>query len=281
MSTGRVLYVLDMGGRAQIRAFKPPVDGVAEVLHAYFPAHAYPMHTHDAWAVMVIDDGVVRYDLEHHEHGALTGLVTVLPPFVPHDGRSVTASGFRKRVLYLDAGVLGEDLIGRAVDHPEVTDPVLRRQVDGLHQALDVGHQELEVTSRLAVVRRLVRDRLRDVAVEDVSPEPGLARRLRSLLDDRVTEPVTITELARELQTSDAYLVRSFTAHFGIPPHRYLTGRRIDAARRLLLAGHRPAYVAGAVGLHDQSHLNRHFLAMLGVTPAAYQRGQRGLAPGG
>jgi AraC-like DNA-binding protein len=55
------------------------------------------------------------------------------------------------------------------------------------------------------------------------------------------------------------------------PQHRYLVGRRFDAARRLL-AGERPADVAVAVGFHDQAHLTRHFRLLLGVPPGEYVR---------
>ncbi|MFJ3088270.1 transposase [Streptomyces sp. NPDC086838] len=41
-----------------------------------------------------------------------------------------------------------------------------------------------------------------------------------------------------------------------------------EVARRLLLDGHRPAEVATAVGLHDQAHLNRHFIRHVGTPPA-------------
>ena len=91
---------------------------MAEVLHAHFPDHAYPLHTHDTWALLIIDTGVVRYDLDRHEHGALGTVVTLLPPHVPHDGRSVDALGFRKRVVYLDERMLDASRIGTAVDHP-------------------------------------------------------------------------------------------------------------------------------------------------------------------
>ena len=40
---------------------------------------------------------------------------------------------------------------------------------------------------------------------------------------------------AAALGSSPTHLVRSFGAEFGIAPHRYLTGRRLDQARRLLL----------------------------------------------
>jgi hypothetical protein len=63
-----------------IRAWRPPVAGVAEVLHAHFPEHAYPSHTHDTWTVLLVDAGTVRYGLDRHEHGALGDRVTLLPP---------------------------------------------------------------------------------------------------------------------------------------------------------------------------------------------------------
>ena len=66
-----------------------------------------------------------------------------------------------------------------------------------------------------------------------------------------------------------------FTNAYGMPPHRYVTGRRIDLARRLLLDGVRPAEVSAAVGFHDQAHLTRHFRRTLGVTPAAFARSAR------
>ncbi|WP_324277599.1 hypothetical protein [Blastococcus brunescens] len=36
------------------------------------------------------------------------------------------------------------------------------------------------------------------------------------------------------------HVVRTFTRPHGLPPHRYVTSRRIDLARRLLLDGMRP-----------------------------------------
>jgi hypothetical protein len=81
---------------------------VREVLHARFTEYACPMHSHDAWTLLVIDAGAVRYELDRHEHGALTSLVTLLP----HDGRTTAArparAGFRKRVVYLEREVLGD-----------------------------------------------------------------------------------------------------------------------------------------------------------------------------
>ena len=162
-----VLYVPDMEPEPTVRAWSPAVPGVSEVLHAHFPRHAYPLHTHDTWTLLVVDTGAVRFDLEHHEHAALRSRVTLLPPYVPHDGRSVTADGFRKRVVYLDADTLDVRRIGRAVDHPGWDDPALRGEVHLLHEAMRHPGDEFEAESRLALVTARLRahlDRLPDPA---------------------------------------------------------------------------------------------------------------------
>jgi AraC-like DNA-binding protein len=262
-----------MPPRPLIRAWRPRVAGVSEVLHAHFVDHAYPAHTHGTWTLLLVDTGTVRYDLDRHEHGALEDRVTLLPPHVAHDGRSVEATGFRKRVVYLDEHVIDPERIGAAVDHPGWADPALRGSVHRLLGALEREGDELEAEVRLQLVADGLEQRLAGAtAPAAVRRDPPLARRLRDLLDDGVVEGVSLSAAARALGAHPTHLVRAFGAEFGIPPHRYLTGRRLDRARQLLLTGERAADVAVAVGFHDQAHLTRHFRRLLGVTPTAYAR---------
>lgn len=260
-----------MRSEEQIAAWRPPVAGLAEVFHAHFVTHAYPMHTHDTWTLLIIDDGAVRFALDHHEHGALRSLVTLLPPHVPHDGRAATAHGFRKRVLYLDGTLLDPALTGPAVDHPGLTDPALRTRIHQLHDTLLRPADTLEAQSRLALVADRLRAHLRHrVGTPATRPDPGLAGRLRDLLDARVRSGLSLSDAATLLGAHPAHLVRAFTRAYGIAPHQYLTGRRTDLARRLLLTGMPPAEVATAAGFYDQAHLTRHFTRMLGTTPTRY-----------
>jgi AraC-like DNA-binding protein len=252
-----------------MKAWSPPVPGIAEVFHAHFVDHAYPAHTHDTWTLLIVDAGGISYDLDRHEHGALRPVVTLLPPHVPHDGRSATQGGFRKRVLYLDQSILDDELIGAAVVRPTLADPLLRRRVDRLHLTLAEPGEELEAESRLAFIGSRLRTHLAG-PVPARPAEAGVAGRLRELLDSRVVEGISLREAASQLGRSPEHLTRSFTRRFGMPPHQYLTGRRVDLARRLLLAGQAPAEVAIAAGFFDQAHLNRHFKRYLATTPGRF-----------
>ncbi|WP_229716241.1 AraC family transcriptional regulator [Mangrovihabitans endophyticus] len=255
----------------ELRAWRPAVDGVTEVLHARFTDHVYPMHAHDAWTVLIIDDGVVRYDLDRHRRGAFGELVTVLPPHVPHNGGAAGAGGFRKRVLYLEAGRLPADAVGPSVDHPGFADAALRAMISRLHDVVAVPGERMHAESLLAVVRR---ELLLHLGRDTTGPEPGpgVAHRLRDLLEDRVVAGLPLAEAGRLLHVDPAHLVRSFHRTFGMAPHRYLTSRRVDLARRLILTGQPLPAVATASGFYDQSHLTRHFRRILGISPGRYAR---------
>ncbi len=261
-----------------VRAWKPGVSGIHEVFHARFVEHAYPRHTHDTWTVFMVDQGAIRYDLETRHRGVAGARVSMLPPHVVHDGRAATQAGFRKRVLYVDTDVLAEGLIARAVDAPDIEDPVTRGTLDRLHRALEHPGETFAAESLFAVVARRMKDHLG--AAADAHPERSdtqIACDLRDLLDDRSSEPLTLRDASDVLHVSPAHLVKTFTRAFGIAPHRYLVGRRIDAARRHLLEGRPPAEVAVSVGFHDQAHLTRHFKRHVGTTPARFASSRRHL----
>ncbi|WUS36605.1 AraC family transcriptional regulator [Kitasatospora sp. NBC_01250] len=261
---------------AQLTAWHPSVPGVVEVLHARFTEHAYPMHVHDAWTLLIVDDGAVRYDLDGHRHGTPDGTVSLLPPQVPHNGSPATAQGFRKRVLYLDMTQLDERFIGAAVDGPDLADPLLRDRVARLHTALAHRGEELEAESRLALIGERLRGHLRpSPAFGQPQGGGGIAGGLRELLDERLVEGLTLERAAGLLHAHPAHLVRAFSAAFGIAPHQYLVSRRVDLARRLLLDGQPPREVATATGFYDQAHLTRHFKRVIGTTPGRYTKGAR------
>jgi AraC-like DNA-binding protein len=271
------LYDLDVDAelpaRCHVEAWAPLVPGIREVFHARMVDYAYPPHCHETWAVLIVDDGAIRYDLDRRRHGAAGQTVTILPPGVAHDGRPAPgASGFRKRELYLDTAFFPAGLTGAAVDHTTISDPPLRAAISQLHDCLLQGAESLDSEARLALIGERITGHLTRTPRLVPSPEPGIAWQLRRLLDDRITSQVSLARAAATLDRSVPHLVRSFTRQFGLSPYAYVIGRRIDAARRLMLRGVAPADVATAVGFYDQAHFTRHFKRHTATTPASYAR---------
>ena len=81
-----------------------------------------------------------------------------------------------------------------------------------------------------------------------------------------------VEELSERLGVSKSHLVRTFTAAIGVPPGRYLTTVRIEAAQRLLL--HREYtldVVASLCGFSGANYLCRVFKKETGQSPAQWR----------
>ena len=111
-----------------------------------------------------------------------------------------------------------------------------------------------------------------DAAAEHRYEHTRPVRRALALLRERMSEVLTLDELADYADLDKFHLCRAFRAQVGMPPHAYLTRLRILHAKKLLAAGARPKDIAAQVGLYDQSQLNRHFRRITGMTPGQFAR---------
>jgi AraC-like DNA-binding protein len=261
-----------------VDAWRPPVAGIREVLHARFQAHAYPRHAHDTWTLFIVDAGAVRYDLGRHERVAAPSMVSALPPHVAHDGRPAIDGGYGMRVLYLETSVLPESLVGPAVDRPFIDDWSLRRRVEAVHEALLEPDGALEAETRLHLVTERIGQLLGAAGgVGELVGLPGrrsrdLGEAVRAALDAALVETPSFAALAASLGASPTAAARAFRSTFGLPPHEYVLGRRLEAARARILDGMPLADVAAATGFADQAHLTRRFRRLAGTTPGRYAR---------
>jgi AraC-like DNA-binding protein len=149
--------------------------------------------------------------------------------------------------------------------------PWLRGAISALHEALMQPGEELQAETLLTLLTDTVRSHLGEQAVTPEADHTA-AYLLRDLLEQHVADGVSLYDAGRLLHFHPSHLVRAFGREFGITPHQYLTSRRVDHARRLILDGHPLDSVATSSGFYDQPHLARHFKRILGVSPGIFSR---------
>lgn len=101
------------------------------------------------------------------------------------------------------------------------------------------------------------------------------ARRRHAIdfIEANLHRQITLADIASAAAMSLFHFNRSFKASMGVTPLRYVLGRRIAAARTMMLATDIPlAQVAHACGFPSQSHFTTVFKAETGTTPAAWRR---------
>lgn len=96
-------------------------------------------------------------------------------------------------------------------------------------------------------------------------------RRIVDYINDNLHQDLSLNELARLVQISPYHFTRQFKKSTALPPHQYIIRTRVERAKQLLKQGNFTiAQVAYVVGFSHQSHLNRHFKRLVGVTPKAF-----------
>lgn len=104
-------------------------------------------------------------------------------------------------------------------------------------------------------------------------------RKLERYIEQNLTEPLLVGELAEQVGLSASHFSRLFRNSFGVSPYHYVIRSRVDRAKRALqLSDARLSEIALDCGLADQSHLTRVFKRFTGITPSRWRRISRNRA---
>lgn len=102
---------------------------------------------------------------------------------------------------------------------------------------------------------------------------PWQRNRLAEYVEEHLADDVPLGALAEVAKLSPFHFARAFKQSFGMPPHRYLTSRRIEHAKLLLAdAAVTVTEVGVAVGFSDTSSFTTAFRRLAGITPSVYRR---------
>lgn len=253
-----------------------------DLLHAHYVTHSFSRHIHDTFAIGVIVQGAEGFAYRGSTHVAPAGSVVLINPGEVHTGYAAVESGWTYRMLYPDVCILehaSREAMGHSVTMPYFPQPIVQDELTRgllwrLHLALEQEAPLLELDSRMLWTMAQLIMRHGDTRAEPstLPSEPSAVQRVREYLDAQFAENPSLDELAAIANLSPFHLLRCFRRQVGLPPHEYLTQRRLTQARRLLRLGHPILEVAHVTGFADQSHLTRQFKRVVGVTPGCYQR---------
>ena len=94
---------------------------------------------------------------------------------------------------------------------------------------------------------------------------------------ERLDQPLTVSDLAREAGLGVRQLARRVSAETGMTPLRWLHRERVQRAQELLERTDASVeQVAGRCGLGTATTLRRHFVRTVGVSPTVYRAAFRG-----
>lgn len=240
----------------------------------------FPRHYHESFEIAVVERGAQRLWCRGANHVVGPDSVVVVPPGETHSVSTADDAGWSvcnffpdlRSIKYAASAGAGHKFGEDAFRGPVIDDPELAASIRRLHHLLETSDSLLEMETQSvrtggALIARHTTSHAMPGARRVV---PRAAHDARDYLEAYFPRNISLTELAQVVRLSRFRLVRSFTDHFGLPPHAYLIQVRVNRAKAMLAQGFAPSAAAAAVGFSDQSHLNRYFKRCLGVTPGRY-----------
>ena len=134
---------------------------------------------------------------------------------------------------------------------------------------------ELPEAAEQAGFRACLRCQPRRARILD--PQIELVQRVCRLLNSNENESLKLPELASQAGVSQFHLQRTFKRVMGISPRQYLAARKIDNFKTLVRKGETVTNSLYESGFNSSSRLYEHASEELGMTPATYSRGGRGV----
>lgn len=226
--------------------------------------------------------GEGRLDYEGVGHVLLPG-ETMLLTF-PHANRYWLERG--KRWEYFWMILAGREALRLAGAILEAEGPVLRptpQVVDRLAGAcLKLLSGTAEKPGALSAAAYSAMAALYDAAFGTAAETvdlPASVLRAQRFVDDNLGRLMDVGMLARAAGLSRAHFVRVFRQAVGQPPADYIFEKRMERARRMLLATDAPIKaVAAACGFADANYFSKAFRRAEGCAPGAFRsRGRLGL----
>ncbi|MEZ4668698.1 MAG: AraC family transcriptional regulator [Anaerolineae bacterium] len=253
-----------------------------EALTATYITHSFSRHTHEGFAIGVIERGAETFYYRGDIHVAPAGSVVVINPAELHTGQAVSHAGWSYRMFYPEASLLARvasQMKGHSCGipffpRPVIEDSVLFHALQTAHVSLEQSPDSLERDTRfitaLSLMIRHHADDIPPIQTQDTPSHP--VTHAQDYIHSHYDDDISLEQLAQTVHLSPYHLTRLFRQQLGLPPHAYLNQVRVHHAKKLLSIGTPIAEVAQITGFSDQSHLNKAFKRIVGVSPGQYSK---------
>jgi len=207
------------------------------------------------------------------------GQMVLMPAHAKQSYSAISERCYRKYWCHFDA-TLGDMNLFQWLDTPYCLDVKKMPRLLALFQELVSLHANESLVARFrekAVLLEIIAGFLTEAegAFKIVSGRNADLDRLESIeryIDDKLSEPVTLEQIARHVHLHPNYFVRYFKKYFAMSPLKYLNRKRMEKAKALLgTTSLSVKEIAERVGYAETNHFAKAFRRETSFSPSEYR----------
>ncbi|WP_084201435.1 AraC family transcriptional regulator [Geobacter pickeringii] len=268
--------------QSKILYFRPSDLSGIELLSCRDVGFDFPAHFHQAYCIWFNTSGGEQYSQRGYTNILQSACFSIVAPGEVHANRTIDHSSRNLMTFYIQPALLqtvSEQLGMTNSNSVEFKSGFYRDSecLDGLSRLFDIlrhSTSTLEKESVLLESFRLLTDRhaVTKTCESAIGNEKMRVLGVIDLLHSHLSENISLSELSKSFDCTPYHLIRFFKKEKGLTPYAYLLRLRLERARELICQGRTLVDTALETGFADQSHLNRHFKALYGISPGEFKR---------
>jgi AraC-like DNA-binding protein/quercetin dioxygenase-like cupin family protein len=223
------------------------------------------IHSHTVWEAVYYLQGAPKCRVDDHVIDTVPGTILLIPPGVPHG--EISKEPWACFYLLIKRSMVTEEFLELHDDGD--------RSVDRICTALarEWRSKQAEREKMLVLLLEQLGIVLRRLHPSTApSPAEALVRQFERALEERFTEPTTISSLCREVGVSSSYMRAQFMKLRGQTPSQRLQQMRAQHALAAIQSSNQSLEtIAEISGYASASHLSRHVKRATGKPPGDFR----------
>ena len=233
------------------RSSQYPIEFVlSENINKEFSSHNHANH----YIISLCIKGSVAATLENKFLKLKENDFFTVPPFMPHavnltDTSALVSLCMDKSFVENYTSQKGAKILEMQLLSPKIQKWITKPQTELLLQAASYVYE------------------LQDTHKEEMESDMLI---LRDRLTNYFSDSLSLDSLAKDLYLSKYYLIRKCKRNLGLTPHKFHLQNRIRKAQTLLFANKSVTEASIDTGFYDQSHFDRAFKNIVGISPTEF-----------
>lgn len=255
-----------------------------------FTNSAVNLHSHTFYEILSIrSSGGTEYLVDAQRYKLQKGDIIIVPPGVSHRPLmpEVLTEPYKRDVLWVSMDFL--NTLMQTFPDKDVFQSSGTRLIrtagskwaylaDMIHRGVRESEQrklgwEMAVASNTAMLLVHFRRAILDKAANTMKAEKKeMMDKVLDHIEKHYREKLTLAEVAHKFYVSESTISQTFRKKMGVSFYRWVTQRRLIAAKTLIEEGRAMEQVAELVGFSDYSSFFRAFKQEYGISPRQYRK---------
>ena len=253
----------------------------AELNHSKNYFYNYSKHSHETFALSIIEEGEIEIEFHSQEKLYLhANKIVVFNPNQVHMTKSRVKDNLNYYTLHVDFNyckyiqnnIFGKNDVFINVENIIDDKKLYLKLLNSFENIILEKENQSHNLSKLVdeIIEKYTN--LNSIKIVD-EEENKLLKNIEEYIISNIKNPITLQDIALNIGYNESYITRVFKKKYGLTPHAFLVNKRIEKARKKILNNKQIslAQLSNEVGFYDQSHFSKVFKRVFAISPNKYK----------